>query len=253
MCSVGSAPLYGQVITLERDGKILTEAVQIQTASPQPPPGGPGQPQPGQPAPAQPMPTGEMPPATPGATPAANTTTARPNAPTYQVNPEELKIVPDADGNIQFSFNGQPWPDVLEWFARINAFQRDEGILQPTPLIHHEITKESPTSSIGNTPTVGWIGKRDEVKAFGFRHGTIECDRTFNRPSVPHLDHIVSNCGNSPGHHKRRNNRHSNPASSYHSHPLPFTPALNLSKDFTIDTSRLLQFQSRFDIDGFTQ
>jgi hypothetical protein len=128
----------------------------------------------------------------------------------------------------------------LEWFTRVNAFQQDEGILQPTVLTHHEIAKESPASSIGYTPAVGWIGKRDQVEPFGFRHGTIEYDRTFNRPAVPHLDHIVGNCGNSPGQHERRNNRHSNPASSYHSHPLPFTPALSLSKDFTFDASRLL-------------
>jgi hypothetical protein len=36
----------------------------------------------------------------------------------------------------------------LERFTRINSFQQDEGILQPSLLIHYEITKESPASSI---------------------------------------------------------------------------------------------------------
>ncbi len=97
----------------------------------------------------------------------------------------------------------------LEWFARVNAFQQNEGILQPTLLTHHEIMKESPTSSIGNTPTVGLIGKRDEVEAFGLRHGTIECDCTFNRPAMLNSNHVV-------GKRRPRTNRHGREHSCRH-------------------------------------
>ena len=79
----------------------------------------------------------------------------------------------------------------FEWFSCINAFQQYNGILQPASLTHHEIMKQSPTSSIRNTAAIGWIGKRDEVEAFGFRHWAVQPDRPFNCPSVLNLDDVV--------------------------------------------------------------
>lgn len=45
-------------------------------------------------------------------------TTSRPNMPPQPPDPSELAVEPDEEGLVQFSFQGQPWPDVLEWLAR---------------------------------------------------------------------------------------------------------------------------------------
>jgi len=45
-------------------------------------------------------------------------TVKRPAAPT-KANPEELKAKPDKDGMVQFSFYGQPWTEVLQWYAEV--------------------------------------------------------------------------------------------------------------------------------------
>jgi type II secretory pathway component GspD/PulD (secretin) len=42
----------------------------------------------------------------------------RPAQPDKPPNRDELSVQPDDDGRVQFSFQGQSWPDVLEWFAR---------------------------------------------------------------------------------------------------------------------------------------
>jgi hypothetical protein len=49
--------------------------------------------------------------------PAVRIRPAEPNQPPDQ---DELLVRPEADGRIQFSFQGQAWPDVLEWFAKIS-------------------------------------------------------------------------------------------------------------------------------------
>ena len=68
------------------------------------------------------------------------------------------------------------------------------------------------------------------LKPFGFRHGTFECDRT-NRSAVPHTStHIVRQLWEQSRPARTSQQPPPNPASSYHSHPLPFTPALSLSK-----------------------
>ena len=46
--------------------------------------------------------------------------TERPRA-----NADELKAAPDKDGMVQFSFRGQPWTDVLEWFASVSKQSLD--------------------------------------------------------------------------------------------------------------------------------
>ncbi|MCC6492164.1 MAG: hypothetical protein IT424_03995 [Pirellulales bacterium] len=38
---------------------------------------------------------------------------------------EELKVAPDEDGMVQFNFRGQPWPDVLQWFAGVAGYSLD--------------------------------------------------------------------------------------------------------------------------------
>lgn len=42
----------------------------------------------------------------------------RPMAPPQPADASELHVQPDEQGLVQFSFQGQPWPDVLEWLAR---------------------------------------------------------------------------------------------------------------------------------------
>jgi type II secretory pathway component GspD/PulD (secretin) len=44
----------------------------------------------------------------------------RPGEPKQPPNRDELLVRPEEDGRIQFSFQGQAWPDVLEWFASIS-------------------------------------------------------------------------------------------------------------------------------------
>lgn len=40
-------------------------------------------------------------------------------------DPNELKVKLDKDGKVQFSFNGQPWADVLKWFAELSNSSLD--------------------------------------------------------------------------------------------------------------------------------
>jgi len=49
----------------------------------------------------------------------------RPTEPTQPANPEELKVTPDATGRVQFNFRGQPWVDVLQWFADVAGYSLD--------------------------------------------------------------------------------------------------------------------------------
>jgi hypothetical protein len=61
----------------------------------------------------------------------------RPDKPTFAPNPEELKVKPDADGRIEFSFNGQAWPDVLHWLAGVSGMSLD---WQELPSDHLNLT-----------------------------------------------------------------------------------------------------------------
>jgi type II secretory pathway component GspD/PulD (secretin) len=49
----------------------------------------------------------------------------RPAKPDVPPNPDELKVRPDAEGKVQFNFQGQPWLDVLEWLAKISNLSLD--------------------------------------------------------------------------------------------------------------------------------
>jgi hypothetical protein len=51
--------------------------------------------------------------------------TQRPTKPEKPANPDELKVRPDSEGKIRFSFNGQPWQAVLEWLATISNMSLD--------------------------------------------------------------------------------------------------------------------------------
>jgi type II secretory pathway component GspD/PulD (secretin) len=64
----------------------------------------------GQPEGGTPMPKRDEP-------PAIRTRSAEPPQPPDR---EELTVRPDDDGRVQFNFQGQAWPDVLEWFAKIS-------------------------------------------------------------------------------------------------------------------------------------
>ena len=49
----------------------------------------------------------------------------RPTEPPQPPRPEELKAAPDADGLVQFSFQGQRWVDVLQWYADVAKLSFD--------------------------------------------------------------------------------------------------------------------------------
>ncbi len=49
----------------------------------------------------------------------------RPTTPPKPPNPDELKVRPDADGKVRFSFQGQPWEPVLKWLADISGMSLD--------------------------------------------------------------------------------------------------------------------------------
>ena len=51
--------------------------------------------------------------------------TLRPTTPAKPPNPDELKVRPDADGKVRFSFQGQPWEPVLKWLADISGMSLD--------------------------------------------------------------------------------------------------------------------------------
>jgi type II secretory pathway component GspD/PulD (secretin) len=86
---------------------------------------GQGGPQPGQQPPGgeQPKPEGEKPPE--GDKPAEDSKTIKRPTEKPQANAEELKAAPDKDGMVQFTFRGQPWTDVLEWFASVSKKSLD--------------------------------------------------------------------------------------------------------------------------------
>ncbi len=49
----------------------------------------------------------------------------RPTEPDKPADPEELKVKPDKTGRVQFSFRGQAWVDVLQWFADVASYSFD--------------------------------------------------------------------------------------------------------------------------------
>ncbi|MCA9141961.1 MAG: hypothetical protein KDB05_04215 [Planctomycetales bacterium] len=49
----------------------------------------------------------------------------RPTDPPEKPNPEELKVTSDEGGLLRFNFRYQPWPDVLEWLARVSQMSLD--------------------------------------------------------------------------------------------------------------------------------
>jgi type II secretory pathway component GspD/PulD (secretin) len=49
----------------------------------------------------------------------------RPKMPLMPPRPGELRVMPDEKGKVRFNFNGQPWPGVLEWLARVSQMSLD--------------------------------------------------------------------------------------------------------------------------------
>lgn len=83
------------------------------------PPGAPGRPgQPGAPA------TGAPANAKPEEKDKPKTIT-RPNKPEATPDPAELEAPLDENAKVRFRFRGQPWPEVLEWLARISGLSLD--------------------------------------------------------------------------------------------------------------------------------
>lgn len=52
-------------------------------------------------------------------------TVKRPTEPPQVADPRELDAAPDKNNKIQFSFNGQSWPDVLQWLANVSDYSFD--------------------------------------------------------------------------------------------------------------------------------
>lgn len=50
---------------------------------------------------------------------------ARPTEPPQKPNPDELQVKPDDGGMLRFNFRYQPWPEVLEWLARVSEMSLD--------------------------------------------------------------------------------------------------------------------------------
>jgi len=49
----------------------------------------------------------------------------RPGKPAAPPDPKELEIRPDESGKVKLNFNGQPWPAILEWAAKISNMSLD--------------------------------------------------------------------------------------------------------------------------------
>jgi type II secretory pathway component GspD/PulD (secretin) len=49
----------------------------------------------------------------------------RPSAPPRAPDPREFDVRPDKSGRIEFSFHGQPWPDLLQWLALVGGYSLD--------------------------------------------------------------------------------------------------------------------------------
>jgi len=49
----------------------------------------------------------------------------RSHEPPMPPDPSELNVRPDADGTIAFNFRFQPWPDVLDWLAKVSEMSLD--------------------------------------------------------------------------------------------------------------------------------
>ena len=52
-------------------------------------------------------------------------TVSRPTDPPEKPNPDELKAKADDGGLLRFNFRYQPWPEVLEWLARVSEMSLD--------------------------------------------------------------------------------------------------------------------------------
>jgi len=52
-------------------------------------------------------------------------TVKRPTEPPKQVDPNRVKLTPDADGRVQFNYFGQPWSDVLQDYADAAGYTFD--------------------------------------------------------------------------------------------------------------------------------
>ena len=55
----------------------------------------------------------------------ASKTTQRPTKPEVPPNPKELELRPSDDGKMKLSFKGQPWPQLLEWLAKVSNMSLD--------------------------------------------------------------------------------------------------------------------------------
>ncbi len=69
---------------------------------------------------------------------------SRANRTLPKVDKDELKAKPDADGKFRFNFQGQTWPDVLDWLAKVSNMSLDWQEL-PGDYLNLNVTKQEPT------------------------------------------------------------------------------------------------------------
>lgn len=111
----GGREFRGMPAGMSPEQMMQMQAAQMGQGGPQPggqPPGG-----------EQPKPDGEKPPG--GEKSAEDSKTIKRPTDKPKANAEELKAAPDKDGMVQFTFRGQPWTDVLEWFASVSKKSLD--------------------------------------------------------------------------------------------------------------------------------
>jgi len=127
--------LFGSVLVDAQDVAVAQAPAEAAAAPAQPmPPSGPvtvgpdGKPV--RPGPGKPGAPGEAAPGQPGAKPEEKKdqgpkSVTRPEKPSLPPDPRELKVEPNPNGKLRFSFNGQAWADVLEWLARVSGMSLD--------------------------------------------------------------------------------------------------------------------------------
>ena len=75
----------------------------------------------------------------------------RPTAPPQPPDPDELKVRPDANGNVQFQFRNQPWPDLLKWLADVSDVSLD---WQELPGDYLNLATQRPYSLVETRDTI---------------------------------------------------------------------------------------------------
>lgn len=69
----------------------------------------------------------------------------RPDKPPRTPDPREFHVKPGSDGRVTLAFNGQPWPDVLQWLASVSGLSLD---WQELPGDYLNLTTQQPCTLV---------------------------------------------------------------------------------------------------------